>query len=225
MKSLLVNLVDRLYERWGDPELPPTSDPFGLILWEQVAYLGSDERRGEAFARLRNEIGLTPRAIAGASLTKLEEVARSGGAIAAADRAKRMQRSAKLVIDEWGEDPRRLLERPFEEAQQALKRFPMIGEPGAEKILMLAGKHPVLALESNGLRVLVRVGFGEQMSYAKTYRSVQNAITPQIRPDAPWLARAHFLLRLHGRNDCRRGSPACDRCPIRSDCAHGSGDR
>jgi hypothetical protein len=33
--------------------------------------------------------------------------------------------------------------------------FPMIGEPGAEKILLFSGVLPVPALESNGVRVLV----------------------------------------------------------------------
>jgi hypothetical protein len=45
-----------------------------------------------------------------------------------------------------------VLDRPQADAIRALKKFPAIGEPGAEKILLFAGKAPILALESNGLR-------------------------------------------------------------------------
>ena len=34
------------------------------------------------------------------------------------------------------------------------------GEPGAEKVLLFSGSAPVLALDSNALRVLLRLGFG-----------------------------------------------------------------
>ena len=50
-------------------------------------------------------------------------------------------------------------------------QFPMIGEPGAEKILLFSGVLAVLALDSNGVRVLVRLGVGEERkSYAATYK-------------------------------------------------------
>jgi endonuclease-3 len=51
-------------------------------------------------------------------------------------------------------------------AKKLLMRFPMIGEPGAEKILLFCGALAVLALESNGLRVLVRVGVAEERKTA-----------------------------------------------------------
>ena len=43
-------------------------------------------------------------------------------------------------------------------SEKALKRFPSIGDPGAEKILLFTRSYPVMALDSNGLRVLCRVG-------------------------------------------------------------------
>ena len=43
-----------------------------------------------------------------------------------------------------------------------LKKFPAIGDPGVDKILLLTRTEPVMALDSNGLRVLVRLGFGAE---------------------------------------------------------------
>jgi hypothetical protein len=50
------------------------------------------------------------------------------------------------------------LKKPLPQAKKALKRFPSIGDPGAEKILLLTRSYPVMALYSNGLRTLCRVG-------------------------------------------------------------------
>ena len=55
-------------------------------------------------------------------------------------------------------------------------RQPCSGDPGAEKILLFSRTHSILALDSNGLRVLRRLGYGEERkSYASTYRSAQEA--------------------------------------------------
>ena len=152
-RSQLTSLVERLHKQYGDPVAPPPTDPFGLILWEQVAYLANDERRAEA--------------------------------------------------------------------RRTLNRFPMIGEPGADKILMLTRTHPVLALDSNGLRVLVRVGYGEEgKSYATTYRNVQKALAPVIRPDFDWLIAAHGLLRRHGQVRCTHAAPGCTGCCLRKKCGY-----
>jgi endonuclease-3 len=62
-----------------------------------------------------------------------------------------------------------VLKLPLPKAKKALQKFPGIGEPGAEKILLFTRTHPLMALESNGLRVLVRLGFGaEHKNYATT---------------------------------------------------------
>ena len=86
-RSQLVSLVKKLHREYGDLPVPPSSDPFCLILWEQVAYLANDERRAEAYAQLKARVGLTPGDVLEASLETLEEVARVGGAIAVTDRA------------------------------------------------------------------------------------------------------------------------------------------
>ena len=35
------------------------TEPFAMILWENVAYLASDAKRAEAFAELKTKVGLT----------------------------------------------------------------------------------------------------------------------------------------------------------------------
>ena len=83
------------------------------------------------------------------------------------------------------------------------------------------GLFPILGLESNGLRVLTRLGFGrEQKNYSAAYRSVQEAIQKQLKRDCAWLTRAHQLLRKHGQQLCKRAQPLCHDCPLTGVCAY-----
>jgi endonuclease III len=212
--------VHRLLERrYGPPPPPPSSDPFELVLWEQVAYLVDDQRRRAAFDLLRRRVGTAPADIAAAPEKVLREIAASGSPIAVTERADRMRRSAELVLDRWQGVLRRVLELPMLRARRELAKFPMIGEPGAEKILLFTGAQPILALESNGVRVLLRLGYGrEEKSYRATYRGVQAAAVPETRPEAEWLIAQHLLLRTHGQETCRRSAPACEVCPLTRIC-------
>jgi endonuclease-3 len=101
-----------------------------------------------------------------------------------------------------------------------LTKYPMIGEPGAEKILLFAGAHSVLGLESNGLRVVVRLGFGQDhKNYSTMYRSAREALAGEIAGwTCPALIAAHQLLRQHGQEICRRTDPGCDVCPLSKQC-------
>jgi endonuclease III len=88
---------------------------------------------------------------------------------------------AKIAYEEFDGDLRAVLKKPLPQAKKALKRFPSIGDPGAEKILLLTRSCPVMALDSNDLRVLCRVGFAEeQKNYSATYRLAQDAIHGQL---------------------------------------------
>ena len=136
--------------------------------------------------------------------------------------AEKLLTIAKIAHEEFASDLRSVLKKPLPQAKKALKKFPSIGDPGAEKILLLTGSYPVMALDSNGLRVLCRVGFAEeQKNYSATYRLVQDALCEQLPRDYESLIRAHQLLRQHGQELCKRSKPRCDECPIKGACHYG----
>jgi endonuclease-3 len=211
---------------YGAPGPPVSPDPFRLILWEQVAYLAADERRQEAFEALRNRIGLSPAEIAAASQAQLAAVARIGGAIAATTRAARMRRSAQMVLARWHGDLRGALQLPVEKARRALAAFPMIGEPGADKILAFAGAAPLVAIDSNGLRVLQRLGLAPASGdYRRDYRAARDTLASHAPRTQRARIAAYFLLREHGRRTCRRSAPQCEVCPLLRDCPTGRAKR
>lgn len=211
-------IIAKLKALYGAPSLPKTTDPFEMILLENVAYLVGDVQREEAFDALRDRVGLSPVDIVTAHDEKLLEVAHLGGMLPAA-RVEKLRRIANIALQEFDGDLKSVLDLPTPKAKRALKKFPGIGEPGAEKILLFTRTARVLALESNGLRALLRLGYGEERkNYSATYRSAQEAVKRELKEDFDWLIEAHQLLRRHGQDLCKRSEPLCESCPLKLGC-------
>ena len=209
-----------LERRYGRPEVPPAKGPFELILWENAVYLLPDERRTEVFEGLRRQVGLSPEAIWKAPEKVLLPLAARGG-MHPETRVLRWREIASITLQQFGGDLAQVLTMDYAKAKKALKQFPSIGDPGAEKILMYCGKAAGLPLESNGLRVLVRIGYGNPhaKNYGAIYKSVQEAVAAQLPKGAAEPSRAHLLLRAHGKALCKDANPQCFECPIAKHCA------
>jgi endonuclease III len=212
----LAAVLQALKKHYGAPEPLPTKDPFELILWENVAYLAPPARRRAAFELLRREVGLRPGDILAASQAVLECVTAHG--ILKARFAGKLRACAQIAIEDFGADFDSVLREPLPRARKALRRFPGIGEPGADKILLFAGMQNSLAPDSNALRVLVRVRLiAESKSYARMYASSQE-LTATAALEIPAAQEAHLLLQTHGQTLCKRSSPLCGACPLETQC-------
>jgi endonuclease-3 len=213
-------LIARLKKRYGEPDLPPAKGPFELVMWENCCYLLPDERRAAVFRGLEAQVGMSAKAISNADREVLLALAKQGG-MRPETRVFRWREIARITLSQFDGDLDRILGEPYAKARKALKQFPNIGDPGADKILLYCGKYPGLPLEWNGNRVLLRVGYGRsQKNYGATYRSVQEAIAGELPRDVGYLARAHLILREHGKTLCRNNRPLCDECPASDLCAY-----
>jgi endonuclease III len=198
--STIIKALEKVY---GTPALRVT-DPFQMIVLENAAYLVDDARRHETFERLRAAVGITPEAIAERSRDEIAEVI-AGGGMLPQHRAEKVLQCARIAIKEGV-------------TEKTLRKFPSIGEPYADRILLFNGKKVTLAPDSNALRVLLRLGYGEESkNYAKTYRSAVSATAAELR-DAAFAQRAHILLRRHGQELCKTKAPRCELCPLRAQC-------
>jgi len=199
-------LLDRLEAAAGPADPVPSTDGWELVVAENVGYLVDDERRWRAVAELRRTVGLAPEAILSAPDRVLAGVVVG---IRPAERVTRLRHCAELAI-----------------AGAPWRAFPGIGGPGVERIELFSGARAVLALDSNALRVLRRLGYGEAGGgYAAEYRRARDAAAAELPATVPALMRAHQLLRRHGQTLCRRTAPACPACPLNADCPSAGTDR
>lgn len=215
-------LIAGLKRHYGDQPLPPAQGPFELVMWENACYLLPDERRAAVFEGLRAQVGMNAEAIWKADQAVLLPLAKMGG-MRPETRVFRWREIARITQTQFGGDLDQILKEPYAKAKKALKQFPNIGDPGAEKILLFCGAQAGLPLDWNASRVLTRVGYGyAQKNYGAQYRSIQEAIAGELPKGAAAMARAHLLLKEHGKTLCRDKAPQCTECPVVTMCRFGS---
>ncbi len=213
-------LVGTLRRIAGEPPAA-LSDPYAIVLHENAGYLVDDERRDKLYARL---VAAAPDAAALVSAPRevLLAIARDGG-MRPEERVERWRAIAATVLDEADGDLAPVLRRlPLPRARKLVARFPSIGAPGVDRILLFAGIAAVPSVESNGLRVLERYGAVDGgLPYARGYRDACTALAGAFPGDGDALRTAFLVLRRHGKTICRRSAPECGRCAVRSTCAIG----
>jgi endonuclease-3 len=215
----LRGVIAELALRYARPQI--LTDPLQQILWENIGYLIDDERRVVLFEEFAGRVGLTPGQIEAADDATLLDIARRGG-MRPETRVLRWRKIAEIVESRAGGDLSGALRAlPLAKARALLKAFPVIGDPGADKILLFAGIAARPSLDSNGVRALARLGFfAEGRDYAASYRAAMEALVRHGDPDRAWLITAYWVLRDHGRTLCKRAGPICLPCPIDAACAH-----
>jgi endonuclease III len=221
-KSRLARTLDALEKHHGPARVPEAARPYELLVFANCGYPASERACTAGFSALKASVGTSPEAILGARKSRLVEAMRAGGIVPEV-RAERLREIAEKSSSEGG-DPDAVLRMPLARARKYLKTFPTIGDPGADKILLLSRVAPIAAVPSNATQVPLRLGFGkEQSSYASSYRSAQAALDADLPRDFEARIRAYLLLKKHGEEVCKRSHPMCERCPLATECPYAKG--
>jgi endonuclease III len=227
----LAGVLDILEKYYGAQEALGPDDPYEMILFVNCGYPATDASCARGYDALKREVGIKPSEILAAPKAKLAKLMRLGGIVPEL-RAQRLKEIAKLVNEEFGgelkwslekllQDETKRAEKGIRQAKKALKEFPVIGEPGADKILLFARLVPLAAVPSACIAVPQRILFGaEDKNYAAGYRAAQEAIAAEVPEKYEARQRAYLLLKRHGQEICKRTKPKCDVCPASSQCLY-----
>ncbi len=225
------DVLHRLDMRYGEQAAVGPNDPYEMILFVNCGYPATDASCSKGYEALKREVGTKPAKILAAPKAKLAKLLRLGGIVPEL-RAERLKTIAKIVIEEFGGDLKWSLEKLLQEdkkgagkgirlAKKALMEFPVIGDPGADKILLFAGLAPVAAVPWACVGVPQRILFGcEDKNYGAGYRAAQEAMAAELPETFDARNRAYLLLKRHGVEICKRTKPKCDVCPVSSICTY-----
>ncbi len=216
----LAHLLDTLEAFHGQqmPDWP--SDPYLFLAWWHCGYPASDASCAKGWESLKRRIGVDPDRLLSANPSKLALALKPGGMMPEL-RALRLKEIAERIQKEFGGDLRaRLKGLSIAQVRAALKKFPGIADPGADRVLLFGGFSPVAAVPSNSPHVLVRIQIGhEPENYGATYREAQRIVAAEVPPTFHARARAYLLLKCHGQQVCKRANPKCGVCPVANSCA------
>jgi len=218
----LSQILDRLEKLYGKPQRHGPSDPYEMVLHRNCGYPQSDERCGNGFRVLKEAVGLDPAKILAVPDARLAKVLReSKSGMLPEKRAQRLKEIAAYVQTKFAGNLKAALACTPAEARKILKQFPTIGDSGADRILLFGGICAVAAIPANGVRVPLRIAFGEEKkNYAASYRAAQEYLASEIPARLADRQRAYLLLKTHGEEICKITNPLCDTCPVSSDCAY-----
>jgi endonuclease III len=227
----LVKILDRLEEHYGDQKPVGPNEPYEMILFVNSGYPATDDSCSRGYEALKREVGTKLEQILKAPKGEMLKAARVGGMLPE-KRVERWKLIARMVKKEFGGDLNGALkkvmadektasEKRLRRVKNALKKFSVIGEPGADKILLFAGLAAVAAVPSACTGVPQRILFGhEDKNYAKGYRAAQGKIAAEVPESFAERRRAYLLLKKHGHEICKRTRPKCEICPVSGMCAY-----
>jgi len=227
----LAKVLEKLEGHYGAQKLAGPNEPYEMILFVNSGYPATDLSCAKGYNALRSEVGTKPEEILRVPKGKLMKAARLGGMLPEV-RVERWKLIARMVKKECRGDLNGALKKLMRDektpqdkrlraVKNALKKFPVIGEPGAERILLFAGLAPVAAVPSACTGVPQRILFGqEEKNYAKGYRAAQDKIAAEVPEEFAARRRAYLLLKKHGQEICKRTKPKCEICPINGMCAY-----
>jgi endonuclease III len=224
----VLNLLEQLY---GPQKAAGPRDPYEMIVFVNCGYPATDVSCSKGFDALKREVGLKQDELLAAPKAKLAELMRLGGIVPEL-RAQRLKEIARMVQKEFSGNLSAALKTRMQEekkvpgsgirgAKKLLQKFPVIGEPGAEKILLFANVAPVAAVPSAALGVPSRLYFGEEgKNYAASYQHAREALSADLPETFEARQRAYLLLKKHGQEICKRTKPKCENCPVTGQCAY-----
>jgi endonuclease-3 len=210
--------VDTLRQFYGALPTPPR-DPFTLFVWEVLSVHSTPQKRDAALAALKRARALTPDAMWRAPQKKLLDAVTLAGPY-----TENRLRALRTGVDMFRRNPSlpRIIRGPATPARRALKGLPQMGEGGAYRMLLFAADHPTLPVDWRVARVAIRLGYGEaQPAFAKTARSVREALAPELGDSLEAYRRAFVYLSHHGGSTCTDRDPHCGVCPLLGECPEG----
>ena len=231
LRSRLADILDTLEENYGPQRPLGPSDPYEMILFVNCGYPATDASCTKGYDPLKAEVGTKPDQILKAPSAKLAKLTQPGGMFPEL-RAERLKLIARIATENFGGDLNWALEKLMTDEQTpadkrlrrvkgALKEFPVIGEPGADKILLFSGMMPIAAVPSACTGVPQRILFGEEdKNYGRGYRAAKEALAAEVPEKFEVRQRAYLLLKKHGQEICKRTNPKCEICPISRMCVY-----
>jgi endonuclease-3 len=230
-KPNLDAVLERLEQLYGPQKAVGPNDPYEMIVFVNCGYPATDVSCSKGFEALKREVGLKPENLLDAPKAKLAKLMRLGGIVPEL-RAEKLKETAKMVKQQFGTDLLAALKKCVLEekkqpgkgirgAKSVLQKFPVIGEPGAEKILLFAKLAPMAAVPSACVAVPMRLWFGDAgKNYAADYRAAREVLNAGLSATFDARQRAYLLLKKHGQEICKRATPKCEICPVTGQCAY-----
>ncbi len=212
-------LFDQLEHTFGPQQAPWPVEPYAFLIWWHCGYPASDRACEKGWNALTKVQGLAPQQLLEADLKHLAAALKAGGMVPDLRALRLKEIAARVLQEHQGDLESSLRSLSASEARKALRKFPNIGDPGADRILLFAGHTATAAVPSNCPHVLVRLSRGKGYeNYGRNYQTAQAMLEAEIPAALDARRRAYLLLKALGQQFCKASKPKCGDCPVAGMC-------
>ncbi|OGD46487.1 hypothetical protein A3K70_02950 [Candidatus Bathyarchaeota archaeon RBG_16_48_13] len=203
-------IVARLREyfpiRWSQP-----TNGFGSLIRTILSQNTNFRNEDSAYKTLDKRIGVSPEALASASIDDVMDSIRSAGLYR--NKAPRIVELARIVLEKYCGDLSSLLKKNYDEAKEELMTLPSVGMKTADVFLLFQGNKAVIPIDTHIFRISRRLGFAPKTS---NHDEVRRALEAVFRPED--YRDIHLLLIQLGREVCTARKAKCIICPLADIC-------
>ena len=186
-------------------------DPFQTLVVTIISQNTADKNTERAFENLSRKFEITPKTLANSKVSQIEECLRVGGLYR--NKAKTIQTTSKIILEEFGGSLNPVLSLPIEEARKKLMELQGVGPKTADVVLLFSANKPTIPVDTHVNRVSKRLGLAPAKGdYEDIHLSLQSIFDPE-----DYLS-VHLLLITLGRKYCKARRPLCQKCPVNIYC-------
>jgi endonuclease-3 len=187
------------------------NDPFETLIITIISQNTADKNTDTAFTRLKHRFQITPKTLAEANTTQIEDCIRPAGLYK--NKTCTIQTVSKTIHKKYSGSLNTILALPLEEARKTLTDMPGVGPKTADVVLLFSAQKPTIPVDTHVNRVSKRLGIAPKTG---DYEAVRLNLQ-KLFAENDYLF-AHQLLIGHGRQFCKAQKPLCNSCPINSYC-------
>jgi endonuclease-3 related protein len=214
MYKKLLDIYQRLFDRYGPQSWWPADDPFevivGAILTQSAAWTNVER----AISNLKAANALTPTALFDLPLDRLAQLIRPSGYYNA--KALKLKAFTDRLHTKYNSDLERLFALDIATLRPELLSIYGIGEETADSIILYAARQPTFVIDAYTRRIVNHLGLTPEKD---SYGAFQALFTENLPHDEGLFNEYHALLVRHGKEVCRK-MPRCTLCCLRLLCSH-----
>ena len=186
-------------------------DPFEALISTILSQATNDRNRDLALKNLKRKLKLTPQII---SKTDAKDIADSIHPAGLENmKAPRIKEAARIILEEYSGDLRKVLRLPQAEAREKLMDLPGVGFKTADVMLAFVARRNVMPVDTHISRIAKRLGVvNEKAEYEEIRKTLEELIPAEKR------LNIHLSMIAFGRKICKAPKPLCYRCRITRYC-------
>ena len=215
MQERLLDIYDRLLERYGRQHWWPGDGPFEIMVGAVLTQSAAWSNVEKALANLKRAEVLSPQALRDISHEALASLLYPSGYYNS--KARKLKALVQYLGERYGDDLGAMALQETASLKAELLAVYGIGEETADDILLYVAGKPTFVIDAYTRRVFFRLGLAPERGPYSTYRHL---FTDHLPPDPDLFGEYHALIVHHGKEVCKK-EPLCRGCVLLDICPTG----